>query len=443
MEDLRKRFPSNFWMVAMFLAERNFAMFERVAPGDKQPVKHLSMADIIENVDVSRSATAPEPAYPTTPDIVRPEPPSSICATAPEPETMEVEDCPINQPTTEPDVENSPMVNESPIACTASTSSVSSCTAPAYETESEPEYDERLSFSPLRPSPRTPKRLSLDSNGSLEMSDLAKMKGIVDLCSITADGDIPKAAEFRKVMHSHPNLTIQADNKQIKSMNGFAIEKRNKLRTEVIVHDCRRSLHLPDLEKRMEDQLKQRNWYTKKLFDAVLFKSKKTLASRNEESRVAVVQRSKEETEKLAQAIKTQYWPLLTVIHAGDMGRGVVANKKIPKDTVVCDYHGELLDERTGRQRYEVEYKDRTDNCYMFMFEFEGSRYYVDAVKQCPCYNEHARRIIKGRLLNNSRTNPNIKVKPARINGNITLLMIAKREIDRSEMLVFNYKKLP
>jgi hypothetical protein len=57
----------------------------------------------------------------------------------------------------------------------------------------------------------------------------------------------------------------------------------------------------------MEDQLKQRNWFTKKLFDAVLVKSKKKkLAMRNEQSRVTVAERSQAETEKLAESIKDQ-----------------------------------------------------------------------------------------------------------------------------------------
>jgi hypothetical protein len=112
------------------------------------------------------------------------------------------------------------------------------------------------------------------------MTNPQKMKTIVDKCVITADGDLPRAADFRKAMRSDRALTIQTNSKQIKSMAGFASEKRHKLRAEVILQELGCSLYQPGLERRIEERLKQRNWFTKKSYKTVLSKCKKAVANK-------------------------------------------------------------------------------------------------------------------------------------------------------------------
>lgn len=117
------------------------------------------------------------------------------------------------------------------------------------------------------------------------------------------------------------------------------------------------------------------------------------------------------------------------------MCKGAIAAKRIPAGTVICDYHGELCDET----KQSTEYKDRPDNFYIFCFQFECRPYYIDAVRKCPCSDEHVRENIKGRLLNNSKKCPNVMLKPARVNGLFTLLLLTKVDVKQYPPLVFDY----
>lgn len=118
-------------------------------------------------------------------------------------------------------------------------------------------------------------------------------------------------------------------------------------------------------------------------------------------------------------------------------GLGIVATKYIAANTLLCDYHGELCTYDVGHRRYTTEYANRDDNNYMFMFEFEGGRHYMDAVNGCSCCPKERR--LKGRLMNHSSKGANVMLKPRRLGGDIRLLMFSSRDINTNEACLINY----
>lgn len=119
-------------------------------------------------------------------------------------------------------------------------------------------------------------------------------------------------------------------------------------------------------------------------------------------------------------------------------GLGVIAVNVIPAHTLLCDYHGELCTYDVGHRRYTVDYADRPDNSYMFLFEFEGTRHYMDAVSGCTCCPKEKR--LKGRLMNHSSKHANVMLKPRRVGADIRLLMYSSREIKIHEACLIDYQ---
>ena len=70
-----------------------------------------------------------------------------------------------------------------------------------------------------------------------------------------------------------------------------------------------------------------------------------------------IVQDAKSASQGLTDAditrfIKTQNWPNLVIKFAGDgVGNGVYAMSDIPKGTIVCDYHGVLMNAEEGERQ--------------------------------------------------------------------------------------------
>ena len=272
-----------------------------------------------------------------------------------------------------------------------------------------------------------------------KMTKSQVLKEIVRRCQLTADSSLPALQDWKRVTAADPSLLIAFSQKERKSLSGFASETRKELRAEVVVNELRRSVHLPDIVTRVEEELKRRKWSNTKLLQACLSRCNKLAALKETTAHSKVADALRDSQDRITKSILKQDWPLVRIGLVGDMGKGAYAAKVIPAGTVICDYHGELCDEATGRRRYEVEYKDRPDNCYMFCFQFEGKTYYIDAVRKCPCSDQHVRDKIKGRYLNNSRKSPNVVVKPARVNGLVTLLMLTKVKVEQYAPLVFDY----
>ncbi|KAH3779350.1 hypothetical protein DPMN_157152 [Dreissena polymorpha] len=72
----------------------------------------------------------------------------------------------------------------------------------------------------------------------------------------------------------------------------------------------------------------------------------------------------------------------------------------------------------------------------MFSFNYQGSNYWIDAVRQCRC---HPRTIIKGRLLNRSMKTANVVPRIAVLSQLPHILLFAKHDIAINEEIVFDY----
>lgn len=83
----------------------------------------------------------------------------------------------------------------------------------------------------------------------------------------------------------------------------------------------------------------------------------------------------------------------------------------------------------------EKEYaKDEAIGSYMYYFTHRNTNYCVDATAESP---------FKGRLINHSALRPNAKTKvvdfSGRKGGAIHLILVARRDIDEGEEILYNY----
>lgn len=110
-------------------------------------------------------------------------------------------------------------------------------------------------------------------------------------------------------------------------------------------------------------------------------------------------------------------------------GRAVFATRSFQKGEYVVEYHGDLL-QITDAKKREAEYaKNPATGCYMYYFQYLGKTYCVDATKETGRL---------GRLINHSK-NGNCQTKLHDINGVPHLILVASRNIDEGEELLYDY----
>uniref|UniRef100_A0A0N5CB51 [histone H4]-lysine(20) N-methyltransferase n=1 Tax=Strongyloides papillosus TaxID=174720 RepID=A0A0N5CB51_STREA len=96
----------------------------------------------------------------------------------------------------------------------------------------------------------------------------------------------------------------------------------------------------------------------------------------------------------------------------------------------VIEYIGTLLSAKAAK-KLEKEYKkDESLGSYMYYFNHKGQNWCVDATKESP---------FKARLINHSCLRPNLKTKVVDIGDKFHLIMIALRDIDVGEELLYDY----
>ncbi|KAK5852244.1 hypothetical protein PBY51_023729 [Eleginops maclovinus] len=119
----------------------------------------------------------------------------------------------------------------------------------------------------------------------------------------------------------------------------------------------------------------------------------------------------------------------MEVQHIEGKGRGVFAMRCFQKGEYVVEYHGDLLQITDAKQR-EAEYAlNPATGCYMYYFQYLCKTYCVDATK------ESGR---MGRLINHSKIG-NCQTKLHEINGVPHLILVASRDIDEGEELLYDY----
>ncbi|KAJ8338644.1 hypothetical protein SKAU_G00354300 [Synaphobranchus kaupii] len=112
-----------------------------------------------------------------------------------------------------------------------------------------------------------------------------------------------------------------------------------------------------------------------------------------------------------------------------EKGRGVFATKSFQKGQFVVEYHGDLLLITDAKKREAKYAQDPTTGCYMYYFQYQSKTYCVDATKE-------SGRL--GRLINHSK-NGNCQTKLHDIQGMPHLILVASRDIEEGEELLYDY----
>ncbi|KAK2818595.1 hypothetical protein Q5P01_024156 [Channa striata] len=119
----------------------------------------------------------------------------------------------------------------------------------------------------------------------------------------------------------------------------------------------------------------------------------------------------------------------MKVQHIEGKGRAVFAARCFQKGEYVVEYHGDLL-QITDAKKREAEYaQNPATGCYMYYFQYLCKTYCVDATKETGRL---------GRLINHSK-NGNCQTKLHDINGVPHLILVASRDIDEGEELLYDY----
>ncbi|KAF7669627.1 hypothetical protein LDENG_00166650 [Lucifuga dentata] len=119
----------------------------------------------------------------------------------------------------------------------------------------------------------------------------------------------------------------------------------------------------------------------------------------------------------------------MQVKHIEGKGRGVFASRGFKKGEFVVEYHGDLLDLAEAKIREAQYAQDPKTGCYMYYFQYRSKTYCVDATKETSRL---------GRLINHSKTG-NCQTKLHAIDGTPHLILVASRDIEAEEELLYDY----
>ncbi|VDN82715.1 unnamed protein product [Brugia pahangi] len=148
-------------------------------------------------------------------------------------------------------------------------------------------------------------------------------------------------------------------------------------------------------------------------------------------SRKTEKQLEQEERDAMANAILTgSNEEFLEIFECEEKGRGIRTLRNFQKNEFVVEYKGEIIDLRLARIREREYAKDDSIGSFMYFFKYQNKQYCVDATDETP---------YKGRLINHSVIRPNLKTKVIELNGSKHLILIAKRDIDTGEELLYDY----
>ncbi|XP_059910826.1 lysine methyltransferase 5Ab isoform X1 [Gadus macrocephalus] len=146
-------------------------------------------------------------------------------------------------------------------------------------------------------------------------------------------------------------------------------------------------------------------------------------------SRKTKAEMKDEEQKHINELIKNGVEEGLQVRHIDDKGRGVFATRGFIKGEFVVEYNGDLLDIERAKKR-EAEYTlDPATGCYMYYFQYHSKTYCVDATRETTRL---------GRLINHSKAG-NCQTRLHDIDGKPHLILVAARDVDAEEELLYDY----
>ncbi|XP_034152478.1 lysine methyltransferase 5Ab isoform X2 [Esox lucius] len=146
-------------------------------------------------------------------------------------------------------------------------------------------------------------------------------------------------------------------------------------------------------------------------------------------SRKSKAELKNEEHQHLDDLIKNGVEEGIQVKHTEGKGRGVFAVRPFQKGQYVIEYHGDLLHLAEAKKREALYAQDPGTGCYMYYFQYLSKTYCVDATKETTRL---------GRLLNHSK-NGNCQTRLHDIDGIPHLILVASRDIEAEEELLYDY----
>ncbi|XP_077510667.1 SET domain containing 8 [Amblyomma americanum] len=117
------------------------------------------------------------------------------------------------------------------------------------------------------------------------------------------------------------------------------------------------------------------------------------------------------------------------IIEFADKGRGVTSTRPLKSGDFVLEYAGELIDMQEAKLREEIYAADTSVGCYMYYFTCRNKQYCVDATKETGRL---------GRLVNHSKRG-NLRTQMCIIKGVPHLVLVAQRNIEPGEELLYDY----
>ena len=112
-----------------------------------------------------------------------------------------------------------------------------------------------------------------------------------------------------------------------------------------------------------------------------------------------------------------------------EKGRGVYATKPLLKDSLICQYEGDLIKYAEARRRIAAYANDPNSGSFMYDFRFKNKRMCIDATEET---------LKLGRLVNHSR-NGNLDTRCIPIHDVPHLFFFALRDIKVGEELLYDY----
>ncbi|XP_051924688.1 lysine methyltransferase 5Ab isoform X2 [Hippocampus zosterae] len=110
-------------------------------------------------------------------------------------------------------------------------------------------------------------------------------------------------------------------------------------------------------------------------------------------------------------------------------GRGVFAERLFKRGDFVVEYHGDLLELAEAKRREARYAQDPQMGCYMYYFQYRAKTYCVDATRETSRL---------GRLVNHSKAG-NCQTKLHAVDGSPHLILVASRDIQADEELLYDY----
>lgn len=138
---------------------------------------------------------------------------------------------------------------------------------------------------------------------------------------------------------------------------------------------------------------------------------------------------AKERQKQVEDAILNGIEEGFQITEFADKGRGVTTSRPLKAGDFVLEYAGELIDVQEAKLREQIYATDTSIGCYMYYFTCRNKQYCVDATKETGRL---------GRLVNHSKRG-NLKTQTCIIKGVPHLVLVAQRNIEAGEELLYDY----